>query len=73
MKDFHRKRHREDDRHLSVDMPKRNEHEQRRKTDHESRPVSFVFPLNFAYFLVFFFCNGLINIEVEALLYNLEL
>ncbi|XP_057517791.1 nuclear cap-binding protein subunit 2-like [Amaranthus tricolor] len=37
-RDFHRKRHREDDRHLSVDMPKRNEHEQRRKTDHESRP-----------------------------------
>ncbi|CAO2818198.1 unnamed protein product [Amaranthus hypochondriacus] len=37
-RDFHRKRHREDDRHLPVDMPKRNEHEQQRKTDHESRP-----------------------------------
>ncbi|KNA19603.1 hypothetical protein SOVF_060000 [Spinacia oleracea] len=36
-RDFHRKRHREDDRH-PVDMPKRSEQEPRRNTDHESRP-----------------------------------
>ncbi|XP_021753498.1 nuclear cap-binding protein subunit 2-like [Chenopodium quinoa] len=36
-RDFHRKRHREDDRH-PVDVPKRSEHEPRRNVDHESRP-----------------------------------
>lgn len=51
LKDYHRKRHREDERHRDderhrpVDMPKRNENEQHRNADHESRPVSIVFPL----------------------------
>lgn len=52
LKDYHRKRHREDDRHHPVDMPKRSEHEPRRNADHESRPVGLLFPFKFGFYLV---------------------
>lgn len=41
--DYHRKRHREDDRR-GPEISKRNfDHESRRNADHESRPVKIVF------------------------------